>query len=381
MDSSELNKIAGAAIGALLLFLLLGFFSGKVYDTRPSAHKGPEVQAFALEIEGADDAVAADDAGPDYAALLASADLDAGKKVFNKCKSCHKIEDGANGIGPHLWNIVGREKQAVDGFAYSGALAAVGGSWGFSELNAFFEKPSAYASGTSMSFGGLRKPEDRVNLIAWLNAESGSNADLAAGLDQAAAPAEAEVQTAAVTTETEAPAAEAPAAEAPATETEAPAAETEASTEQAAAPAQEETATQEAPAATETEAPAQEAEAPAAEQVAAAAYPAGDAAAGEKVFRKCRACHKVEDGANGVGPHLWGVVNRDIASVEGFKYSNALQGLEGAWTATELDAFLTKPKDYAKGNKMSFAGLRKEEDRINVITYLNEADGSPEPLQ
>lgn len=100
----------------------------------------------------------------------------------------------------------------------------------------------------------------------------------------------------------------------------------------------------------------------------------GDAAEGEKVFRKCKACHAVGDGAeNKVGPVLNGVVDRAFGAVEGFSYSDALMeaAAEGkAWTPEELDAFLQKPRSYLKGTKMSFAGLRKDEDRANVIAYL-----------
>ncbi len=100
----------------------------------------------------------------------------------------------------------------------------------------------------------------------------------------------------------------------------------------------------------------------------------GDAAKGEKVFRKCKACHAVGDGAeNKVGPQLNGIVGRAIGSVDGFGYSNALAdlGTEGkTWTAEDLSAFLEKPRNYAKGTKMSFAGLRKEQDRTNIIAYL-----------
>lgn len=100
----------------------------------------------------------------------------------------------------------------------------------------------------------------------------------------------------------------------------------------------------------------------------------GDAAAGEKVFRKCQACHAVGvDAKNKVGPILNGVVGRTVAAVEGFKYSDVLVELAAAgtaWTPEELDAFLAKPRNYAKGTKMSFAGLRKEADRANVIAYL-----------
>lgn len=103
-------------------------------------------------------------------------------------------------------------------------------------------------------------------------------------------------------------------------------------------------------------------------------YAAADAAAGERVFGKCRSCHKL-DGANGVGPHLDGVVDRDIGGVDGFAYSDALAGLEGGWTPEHLEAFLASPKGYAPGTKMSFAGLPKVEDRANVIAYLATLGG------
>ena len=107
---------------------------------------------------------------------------------------------------------------------------------------------------------------------------------------------------------------------------------------------------------------------------AGAAMADGDAAAGEKVFKKCKACHQVGDGAsNKVGPMLNGIVGKAAGAVEGFKYSDAMlaKGGEGmVWDEATLDAFLTKPKDVVPGTKMSFAGLRKEDDRENVIAYL-----------
>ncbi|OBY24808.1 c-type cytochrome [Leisingera sp. JC1] len=100
-----------------------------------------------------------------------------------------------------------------------------------------------------------------------------------------------------------------------------------------------------------------------------------DAAKGAKVFKKCSACHKLEDGANATGPYLYGVVGRDIASASGFGYSGALTGLAGkAWTPEELDAFLTKPSAYASGTTMSFSGLKKQGDRVNLIAYLDSLD-------
>nr|WP_262386557.1 cytochrome c family protein [Roseobacter litoralis] len=107
---------------------------------------------------------------------------------------------------------------------------------------------------------------------------------------------------------------------------------------------------------------------------AADGHISGDAAAGEKVFRKCKACHAVGEGAeNKVGPALNGVIDRAVASGADFKYSDTLLalGAEGkTWSPETLAAFLEKPRSYAKGTKMSFAGLRKEDDRTNVIAYL-----------
>ena len=101
----------------------------------------------------------------------------------------------------------------------------------------------------------------------------------------------------------------------------------------------------------------------------------GDAGKGEKVFKKCKACHAVGDGAeNKTGPVLNGVVGRTVGTGADFEYSSTLadMGAEGkTWTPEELDAFLAAPRDYAKGTKMSFAGLRKETERADVIAYLS----------
>lgn len=99
-------------------------------------------------------------------------------------------------------------------------------------------------------------------------------------------------------------------------------------------------------------------------------YASADAAAGEKVFAKCKACHKL-DGTDGTGPHLNGVVDRAKASSAGFGYSDVLVGMSSeTWTPANLDAFLLNPKKYAPGTKMSFAGLPKPTDRANLIAWL-----------
>ena len=109
-----------------------------------------------------------------------------------------------------------------------------------------------------------------------------------------------------------------------------------------------------------------------------------DVAAGEAVFKKCQACHTDDKGgANKVGPNLWGVVNRPVASHEGFKYSSAMQAFaEGGtvWDYEHLNAFTHKPKDLVPGTAMGFAGLKKVEDRANLVAYLRTMADTPEPL-
>ena len=121
------------------------------------------------------------------AALLASADVAAGEKLAKKCTACHVFEaGGANKVGPALWGIVNKAKASVDGFAYSAALAGFGGAWDYQSLNAFLAKPKAYISGTKMNFAGLKKPEDRANMVAWLRIMADSQAPLPAPEDIAA---------------------------------------------------------------------------------------------------------------------------------------------------------------------------------------------------
>ena len=101
-----------------------------------------------------------------------------------------------------------------------------------------------------------------------------------------------------------------------------------------------------------------------------AAVAEGDAAKGEKVFKKCKTCHTFDPGKKKIGPHLKGVVGRKAGAVEGYKYSKAMAGADITWDEASLDQFLTKPKKFLKGTKMSFAGLKKEAQRADVIAYL-----------
>jgi|TARA_B110000285_G_C14690730_1_gene408970 cytochrome c len=107
----------------------------------------------------------------------------------------------------------------------------------------------------------------------------------------------------------------------------------------------------------------------------------GDLASGEKIFKKCAACHSiVKNGKNKIGPALYNVVGRKVGNVADYKYSKALATYGKEWSFEELNGFLKKPSTYLKGTKMSYAGLRKEKDRASIIIYLNNNSDSPKQL-
>ena len=107
----------------------------------------------------------------------------------------------------------------------------------------------------------------------------------------------------------------------------------------------------------------------------------GDTAHGEKVFKKCSACHMIASGGkNMIGPNLWSVIGRTAGSVNDYKYSKAMVAYGKEWTFEEMNSYLIKPQAYVKGTKMAFAGLRKEKDRASVILFMNSKSSSPKPL-
>lgn len=162
MDTMTTTKVTAALCGALLVFLLGKWMAEILYHV-----DGHGEQAYVIEVEETE---ASDDAEEvSFADLLAAADIDKGAKVFKKCSACHKMEDGANSTGPYLYGVVGRAIGGANGFGYSTTMGGMGGDWTPEELDAFLTKPSAYASGTSMSFAGLKKPQDRANVIAYLD--------------------------------------------------------------------------------------------------------------------------------------------------------------------------------------------------------------------
>ena len=178
MDTFELNKIAGAVLFTVLVVLGLQNLAGVIYHS-----PAPEKPGFAVEVAeqaGAAAETAEGEAVP-LATLLASASVEKGRKVARKCSACHSFESGgANKIGPPLYNIVGRAKAAVDGFGYSSAITGIGGEWSFGNLDGFLAAPKKWLPGTSMAFAGIRKPEQRADLIAYLRSLSDSPVPLPA---------------------------------------------------------------------------------------------------------------------------------------------------------------------------------------------------------
>jgi cytochrome c len=323
MSTLEINKIIAAVLTAGIVASLSGFLANALVNPH-------ELDEPVYVVAGTVSEEATDEAGPeapDLGTLMAAADAVAGEKGAKKCTACHTFDQGgANKLGPNLWNVVNRGIGSDADFSYSDALKELSDQqWTFENLGAFIQNPKGFAPGTKMSFAGVKKPEARADVLAYLRSLSDSPA---------------------------------------------PMPEPAAAVEEAVEDVAEEAAGEAVAAAT-----------PAAEGIGAL-LAAADATAGEQGAKKCTACHTFDQGgANKLGPNLWNVVNRPIAGVGEFKYSKALQGMSGRqWTYEDLDAFLAKPKDYAPGTKMSFAGVKKPEARANVIAYLRSLSDSPAPL-
>jgi len=383
----------------------------------------PEVPGYEIVVaesaEGDGDAGAAQEEAPSIAALLQNASADAGANVFKKCVACHTGEKGgANKIGPHLWDVVMRPIAGVSDFSYSSAMQdfSEGGAvqWDYEHLNGFLENPQGYMSGTAMGFPGVKDDEDRADLIAYLRSladepaplpeapaegaadagdeqtaevtEPGTTTKMGAGGEEAqatpdagpanAAPTESGDETttaemSAQNNQLDTSADEAAGSEAAQSDA-APSGSSEEQASDAAAAEGSGDQPEDAAAASGDEAqPAEEAT-----QTAMA----GDPAAGEKVFNKCRACHAVGEGAaNKIGPELNGIVGEAVAEVEGYSFSSALQEYaqeNPTWTVENLHAWLSDPRGLVSGTKMVFPGLKNQEDIDNVIAYLATFDES-----
>jgi len=166
LDTMTVTKVAASFCVALLVFLVGKWVADGLY-----APVGAYEAAYVIDT--GDTGEVEEDTGPVFAELYAVADVGSGERVFGKCRACHAVDAGVNGTGPYLHGVVGRDVDTAQGFGYSGALSAVAEVWTPEELDAFLLRPKSYAPGTSMSFNGLAKPEDRANVIAYLDATDG----------------------------------------------------------------------------------------------------------------------------------------------------------------------------------------------------------------
>ncbi|HCF25020.1 MULTISPECIES: c-type cytochrome [unclassified Novosphingobium] len=175
--SDRFNTIAGWTLFSGIVLLGLSAVSSRYFhagkEQRPEK-MGYEIAGVVQEGEGGADATP-------FEAFLAKADMAKGEKTFAKCASCHTIDQGgANGLGPNLYAVMGEGMgQGRGGFAFSEALKGKGGKWDWASMNAWLTSPSAFAPGTKMSFAGLSDPQERANLIVYLNSK-GSNLPLPA---------------------------------------------------------------------------------------------------------------------------------------------------------------------------------------------------------
>ncbi len=362
--SFEFNKIAAAVLLAGIVAMFSGFIARELFHI-----ERPEEMAYTIATaEGGGheavepEAVVIESVLP----LLASADVAKGEALFKTCSTCHTNDKGgANKVGPNLWDIVGREHAAHEGFNYSDALKAFAGQpWSYEELNHFLFKPKDYAPGTKMSFAGMKKVGDRADIIAYLR----TLAD-----DPAPLPTQEEID------------AVQKAAMEPAEGAAADTAHADAATTEGATTEGETTEGTTSEGTTSEGGAAEAASGDGGNSELLTAIADADPARGEKVAKQCAACHTFDQGGpNKVGPNLYGVIGGPMGHLEGYNYSKAFEEAHAAgrtWDYSELDAYLAKPRDFLPGNKMTFAGLKKAEDRAAVIAYMRQQSDNPPPLE
>jgi cytochrome c len=173
-DDLRGNKIFGAILATLFVLVVSGVASSIVFAVHPPKVMGDKI----VVQEAAPTETAAPDVPPDWGTVLKTADVAAGAIVSQKCQSCHNFANGGpNQTGPNLWGVIGRKPGTHAGFSYSSAMVDFGnkiGVWDYNHIYEFIHGPQAYLSGTKMGFVGLKQPQDRVNLIAWLRQQSSS---------------------------------------------------------------------------------------------------------------------------------------------------------------------------------------------------------------
>ena len=163
MDGFELNKIMGAVLGTCLFVLSVNIVAGAVFSTEP-----PETPGYVVEVPEAGESTkqaAAPEVAP-IAVRLASADVSKGEAAAKKCLACHTFEKGGpNKVGPNLWDVYMNEHAHTEGFSYSQAMQSIDAPWTAEALDEFLTNPRAAIKGTSMAFAGIRRPEERADVL------------------------------------------------------------------------------------------------------------------------------------------------------------------------------------------------------------------------
>jgi cytochrome c len=324
MKHYRLNQIAMAVLGALLLIFGTRTIVKIAFEEHEPEKPGYEVAgAKKPGVEQAGSQAA--QGGDQILTLLAKADPARGAEVAKKCQLCHNFDKGGpNLIGPNLYGVLGRKIASHEGYEYSEALKSKQGDWDYLKVDQMVEHPSVFVPGTKMAlFPGLPEAKDRANVLAFLRTKNDNPPPL-------------------------------PEAEA----------------------AGDKAAGGKAPQGT-----APEAAKPAGEDVTVL-LAHGDATRGAEVAKKCQICHNFDkSGPNLIGPNLYGVLGRAVASHEGYDYSDALKAKGGKWDYASVNAMITNPAAYVPGTKMAlFQGLPDAKQRGDVLLFLRTKNDNPPPL-
>ncbi|MGC2408979.1 MAG: c-type cytochrome [Methyloceanibacter sp.] len=324
MKHYRLNQIAMAVLGALLLIFSTRTIVKIAFEEHEPEKPGYEVAGAkkpGVEQPGGQAA----QGGDQILVLLAKADPAKGAEVAKKCQLCHNFDKGGpNLIGPNLYGVLGRKIASHEGYEYSETLKSKQGDWDYLKVNQMVEHPNVFVPGTKMAlFPGLPEAKDRANVLAFLRTKNDNPPPL-------------------------------PEAEA---------------------------AGGEAAGGKAAQGTAPEAAKPAGEDVTVL-LAHGDAARGAEVAKKCQICHNFDKGGpNLIGPNLYGVLGRDVASHEGYDYSDALKAKGGKWDYASVNAMITNPAAYVPGTKMAlFQGLPDAKQRGDMLLFLRTKNDNPPPL-
>jgi cytochrome c len=179
MDSFEWNKIAGAVLGTALFVMVVRIAGEAIYDVEKPAKPGYAVEGVVEDHGTAGPAKPAEEPIPDFAAVIPAANVAAGEQIATRCVQCHTWNKGGpNKIGPNLFGIIGRARAGHAGFAYSPAMQKKGGAWSYEDLFRYIHQPAKFIPGNKMAFAGVPKPQDRINLIAFMRTWADSPAPL-----------------------------------------------------------------------------------------------------------------------------------------------------------------------------------------------------------